>query len=419
MPLLNDRLRLELQRARRPAMQIAFLVGVGAFCAAIILKNQFYDRFWQDKFEFKAAFADVKGVTPGAQRVKIAGVQAGVVSDSKVVDGRPVLTIKLDKDKGPIYKDAKLRLRPLTPLQDMYVTIEDRGTKAAGELGEDDVLAASRTVSPVDISRVLNEFPQATRQRLQTLLDQFGNGLEGRGDDLHQAFVELAPFLQAADRTASIVAERKTQMARLVTNLGRITDALAGRDRRLARLVRTGNSTLAELAQADGQLDATLKEIPPTLTTMRSAFAKLRLAQDDLDPALEDLRPVAAELEDGLQALEQVGRDATPALRALKPALSDLQPLANDLRPTSDALAGAFRQFRPQGERYDRITSQIPPCFDQVGNFFNDTLSVLKFSDAYGAFPRGDDSQDSDTIGMMSQPPTLKRSPTCAKGPQR
>ena len=419
MPLLNDRLRLELTRARKPAMQIAFLVGVGAFCAAIILKNQFYDRFWQDKFEFKAAFADVKGVTPGAQRVKIAGVQAGVVSKSEIRDGVPVLTIKLDADKGPVYRDAKLRLRPLTPLQDMYVTVEDRGTEAAGELGKDDVLPAARTESPVDISRVLNEFPTATRQRLQTLMDQFGNGLEDRGVSLRSAFVELVPFLEAADRTASIVGARKTQMARLVTNLGRITNALAGRDRRLARLVRTGNATLGELSTADRELDATLAAIPPTLTTLRAAFAKLRNAQDDLDPALDDLRPVAAELEDGLQALERVGRDATPALRALRPALADLQPLARDLRPTSGALADAFSALRPQAERYDRITGQIPPCFDQVGNFFNDTLSVLKFSDAYGAFPRGDDTQDSDTFGMMTQPPNLKRSPTCATGPKR
>ncbi len=418
MPLLNDRLRLELQRARKPAMQILFLVGVGAFCATIILKNQFYDRFWQDKFEFQAAFADVKGVTPGVQRVKIAGVQAGVVSKSEVRDGRAVLTIKLDDEYGPIYKDAKLRLRPLTPLQDMYVAIEERGTEKAGELTKDDVLAASRTESPVDISRVLNEFPGATRQRLQTLLDEFGNGLEDRGATLRSAFAELVPFLQAADRTAGVVAGRREQMARLVTNLGKITDALGHRDRRLASLVRTGNGTLAELSKADRELGQTFSEIPPTLSTLRTAFAKLRSAQDDLDPALADLRPVAAELEEGLEALEKVGRDAEPALRSLRPALADLRPLAGDLRPTSEALAAAFDQLRPQAERYDRITSQIPPCFTELGNFFNDTLSVLKFSDAYGAFPRGDDQQDTDTVGPFAPPAGLKRAPTCANGPK-
>ncbi|WP_205696487.1 MlaD family protein [Conexibacter sp. SYSU D00693] len=419
MPLLNDRIKLELSRSRRPAMQVLFLVGVGIFCATILLKNQFYDRFWQEKFEFKASFADVKGVTPGVQRVKIAGVQAGVVSDSEVVDGRPVLTIKLDKDKGPVYKDAKLRLRPLTPLQDMYVTIEDRGTAKAGELSKDDVLPAARTESPVDISRVLNEFPGATRQRLQTLLDEFGNGLEDRGQDLREAFAAAVPFLKAADRTATVVADRRSQMARLVTNLGVITTALGKRDRQLSSLVQNGNSTLAELNKADGELSATLNEIPPTLTTLRSAFAKLRSAQDDLDPALDDLRPVAAELSEGLDALEKLGKDAKPALEGLKPALADLRPFSRSLRPTSDALAAAMAKFRPQGPQYDRITSQIPPCFDQVGNFFNDTLSVLKFYDAYGAFPRGDDSEDLDTVGGVAKPLGHTRSPTCAKGPTK
>ncbi|HYF27352.1 MAG TPA: MlaD family protein [Baekduia sp.] len=419
MPLLNDRIRLELQRARKPAFQIAFLIGVGAFCAAIILKNQFYDRFWQDKFEFKAAFSDVKGVTPGVQRVKIAGVQAGVVSDSKVVDGRPVLTIKIDGDKGPIYKDAKLRLRPLTPLQDMYVQIEDRGTKRAGELGKDDVLSARTTESPVDISRVMNEFPQATRQRLQTLLDQFGNGLEDNGGELRQAFVELVPFLKAADRTASVVAARRSQMARLVTNLKTITTELARKDRQLTGLVNDGNATLGQLGQADDELGRTLAEIPPTLSVLRTSFSRLRAAQEELDPALEELRPVAEQLESGLEGLETLSRDLDPALRALDPALAQLRPLAKDLRPTADALAGAFREFRPQAPRYDRITSQLPPCFYEASNFFHDTLSVLKFSDAYGAFPRGDDSEDADTVGGAIKAIGLRRSPTCAKGPAK
>jgi hypothetical protein len=120
-----------------------------------------------------------------------------------------------------------------------------------------------------------------------------------------------------------------------------------------------------------------------------------------------------------LAALKTFGSDATPALAALKPALRDLKPLAADLKPTSQSLAAAMAALRPQAPQYDRITQQIPPCFDQIGNFFNDTLSVLKFGDAYGTFPRGDDSQDSDTVGSVTQPPALKRSPTCAKGVSR
>jgi virulence factor Mce-like protein len=409
----TDRLKLELRRSRRPAMQYLFLIGVAIFCGTIILKNQFYDRFWQDKFEFKAAFADVKGVTPGVQRVKIAGVQAGVVSKSEIRDGRAVLTIKLDKKYGPIYHDAKLRLRPLTPLQDMYVTIENRGHAASGVIGKQDVLSAARTESPVDISRVLNNFNDSTRTRLQVLLDQFGRGLDDRGASLRAAFGQLVPFLTAAQRTATIVADRRAQTARLVHNLSRLTGALGRRDRAVASLVREGEATLASLASADRELGATIGEIPPTLSVLRSSFATLREAEGELDPAISSLKPVAARLSTGLAALRTFGQDATPALAALRPALHDIKPLAADLRPTSESLAAALGALRPQAPQYDRLTKQIPPCFEQIGNFFNDTLSVLKFEDAYGTYPRGDDSQDADTVGSVTQAFGLKRSPTC------
>jgi virulence factor Mce-like protein len=418
-PRINtDRLKLELSRSKRPAMQYVYLIGVAAFCLVIVLKNQFYNRFWEAKYTFSAQFQDVKGVTPGVQRVKIAGVTVGVVTKATNKDGHAVLKMQLKKEYGPLYKDAKLRLRPLTPLQDMYVNIESRGHKAAGEL-DGATLTAEHTVSPVDISRVLNEFPDATRTRMQILLDQFGRGLRDNGADLKWALGELSPFLQAAQKTSTIVAQRRTQMARLVTNLHKLTDALAARDRELSKLVSTGNSTLGELSGADDQLDATLREIPPTLTVLRTAFTRLRAAEDQLDPALKDLGPVADSLQAGMVALEKFSVDAKPALDALQPAVTRLAPLARDLRPTARSLNTAFAGLREQAPAYDRMTAQLPPCFNVIGNFFNDTLSVLKFSDAYGAYPRGNDSQDADTVGGVTPQaglPNETRSPSCTDG---
>ncbi len=422
MNINTDRLKLELSRSRRPFMQYLFLIGVAVFCLAVVLKNQFYNRFWEEKYTFSAQFADVKGVTPGVQRVKIAGVTVGVVTKATNKDGRAVLTMQLKKKYGPIYRDAKIRLRPLTPLQDMYINIESRGHPAAGKVGEGkDALVAARTVSPVDISRVLNEFPGATRTRMQILLDQFGRGLEDNGAQLKWAFGELSPFLTAAERTTTVVAQRKRQMAHLVTNLNKLTTALAERDKQLTTLVGAGNATLGQLSTADGQLDATLREIPPTLDVLRTAFTRLRAAEDQLDPALQDLTPVADSLEAGMKALERFSTDATPALTALQPAVVRLAPLARDLKPTSVALTSAFTQLRAQAPAYDRLTKQLPPCFSRIGPFFNDTLSVLKFSDASGAYPRGNDSQDADTFGGVAPvgATTQTRVQRCTEGGSR
>ena len=408
----TERLRLELKRARVPALQYLFLIACAAFAASIIFKNQFYERPWVGKREYKVAFDDVKGVTPGVQRVKIAGVTVGVVSASKVGPGnRPVLTLSIEKKYGHLYRDARMRLRPLTPLQDMYVLIESRGHPRAGELKG--TLSAQRTESPVDISRVLNTFDLTTRQRLQGLLVQMDRGLTDNGEQLNRAFAEIAPFLKTAQRTTGALQQRRVQLARLMTNMAGLTTALAQRDRQLQALVHDGNASLKTIASKQAAFSATVAEIPPTLATIRSSFASLRAAETQLDPALRSLGPVAKKLEPGLSGLEDFARQAQPALRSLSPAFRQLRPLADDLRPTARSLATSFAGLRPQAPQFDRITAMAVPCLDKGQKFFTQTLSVIKFYDAYGAWPRGENTSDGDTALGQGQTMNTKRMPSC------
>jgi len=416
MRLNADRLRLELRRARVPALQYLFVVACAAIALGVIFKNQLFDRPWVAKRTVRAQFENVKGVTPGAQRVRIAGVDVGLITDSEIGDdGKPVLTLEVEKKYGPLYKDAKMRLRPLTPLQDLYIDVDDRGTPNAGELGEDDVLAGGRTESPVDISRVLNTFDPDTRARMRQFITEFSAGLgESGGEDLKRGFVQLAPFLHAAERTSRAMGERRTNLARVMHNLAQLTGALAERDQQLTRLVRDGNTTLGTLASAQGPFDATLAELPRTLAVMRSSFAQLRSAEEELDPALRALRPVAEELEGGLEGLAEFSSDARPALSALRAPLRDLAPLVRDLRPTARSTDQAFNRLRPQAPELDRATAELPPCFKQISSFFNNTLSVFKFYDEFGAFPRGNNINDGDSLFHdESATAGLVKAPSC------
>ncbi|WP_320670035.1 MlaD family protein [Patulibacter defluvii] len=418
MKLRSDRLALELKRARVPFLLVLFMIGCALIAGWYMFRQQKVQWFWQDTQDVKVAFDDVKGVQPGQQDVRLAGVSIGLIKDAQVgKDGKAVLTLSLEKKYGDIYKNARMRLRPVTPLQDMYVSIETRGTPSAGKLAGDDVLALQRTASPVDISRVLNTFDPDTRTRLASLLTDMGKGLGDHGDELRRSFVALAPFLQAADRLTGAMADRRREIARVVHNLGQLTAAVNTRDQQLSSLIQQGNGTLAELAQHDSTLSATLAELPPTMTQMRSSFGELRAAEDELDPALRSLRPVAEKLKPGLEALQEVSRDAMPALRALQPAMTQLRPLAEDLQPTSVALKDAFARLAPTTPRLDRATQKIVPCRLAIGKFFQWTLSVLKYYDGGGAYPRGELvlGMPSFTLGK-GKDPVLRRGWTCTQG---
>jgi virulence factor Mce-like protein len=411
----TDRLKLEIRRARVPAVQYLFVLACAIFVAAIIFKNQLYDRPWESKRTYEVQFDDVKGVTPGKQHVRMAGVDVGLVTGSKLgADGKPVLTIKIRKKFGVLYHNAQMRLRPLTPLQDMYVDINSRGTPAAGELRSNQVLKNTQTVSPVDISRVMNTFDGQTQGRLRTLLTEFGRGLTDNGVQLKSAFVQLAPFLKMAQRTTQVLADRRQKMQRVVHNLGALTTALAHRDQQLTGLVRDGNATLASLSSQQRPFNDTLAQLPPTLSSVRSSFAALRSAEDQLDPALVALKPVAQNLRQGMAGLEKFSASATPALRDLRTPLRKLEPLAKQLRPTSTSLEQSFNRLTPQAPQFDDVTRTMVPCLDVMQHFFQDTLSVLKFYDVSGAFPRGSNVTNTDQFGMKGI--GLKRLPSCTEG---
>jgi ABC-type transporter Mla subunit MlaD len=377
----SDRLKLELKRAARPGLLYVLLVIAGLLIGANIVGNLAGTKPWDSYTTYRVAFSDVKGVIPGSTTLRIAGVNVGTITGSELVSGRPVLTLSLQSQYAPLYRDASIRIRPVTPLEDMYVDITSRGHGSAGVLKASAILPATQTASPVAISSVLDAFGADTRARLATLLDQLGAGLSDGGANLRASFEAVAPFLSVADRMSSALAQRRVELASLVHNFAGLSEELATRDTQLSGFVRYADSTLGALARNNAPFGATIQQLPGTLATMSSAFTQLRAAEGAVDPALRSLRPVASALPGGLDALSRFSQDATPALAALRPAVLQLRPLAQVLEPTSQALAGAFTQLRPEAPQLDRMTALAahPACLTYVGQFLNRVISLTKF----------------------------------------
>lgn len=380
--ITGERLFLELRRARVPFVWLLVLFVGGGTASWVILRNISAAKPWEHYVEYRMALPTAKGLLAGRTEARVSGVQgAGTVKAVDLVDGRPVMTLQLKRKYAPLYRDARVRVRPQSPVEDLYVDVVDRGSPRAGVLDAHTILPESQVQTEVEIGRVLGTFPADTRRYLATVIDELSNGLGDRGASLREAFAQLAPFLTDAQRLTVELAERRRNVARLVHNLGGVTDVLGRRDRQLTALVRSGSATLGELARNDGPLAATLKELPPTLTGLRSSFASLRAAEQTLDPTLTALDPVARDLPSGLAALEQFSDRATPALTSLRPAVHDLKPLARALSPTSRSLAGTLRQAQPLTPSVDRITSTVVPCLGDLQSFMGNTLSLLKFGD--------------------------------------
>lgn len=410
--LNRARLGLELRRALLPFLALAALAVVGAIAAASIVRSIGAQTPFGDYYKVRVVIDDAKGVvTPGQQDVRIAGVSVGEIAAADLSHGRAVLTLSIESQYGPLYRDARVRLRPQTPLQDMYLNIEERGSREAGEIPEGGTLSAERATAPVDISRVLNVFDRPTRGRFEAMIDGFGRGLADRGDDLRATFAEITPFLLAAQRMSREVAVRRDATRRLVHSLRVMMDELARRETQVARLVSTGSTTFAELERADDPLDRLLVELPPTIAQLRDTSRTLDGAFGELDPALVALLPTADALDPALVALTALAQAGEPAFRSLRRVTRELLPLAKRTRPLARELERAFRRLGPAAPRLDRTTEAIVPCELALQKFFQSTPSVFKFRDLNASYPRG------EAVAVSNA--ALRASRSCAKGSPR
>jgi ABC-type transporter Mla subunit MlaD len=387
--LTRARVKLELTRAARPATVVVagILLALGIVS---YIGTQVSETLLATTYQVKFAVEDVSGVRDGMNDLRIKGVRAGTITKVEMDGTQPVITAEVDEAYGEIYRNARARLRPNTPLQDMYLDVVDRGTPKAGRAGDDDEpLPADQTDLPVPVADVLNTFQPAVRSRLQSLLDEFGNGLADRGRSLGTAFVQLTPLLRAADRVAVQLARRRPMVKRLIGNTAVLTRSLNERDRELRKLVRGGARALGTLQAGRGDLDSTLRELPDTLSALDSSFAAVRGITGDVDRALVALRPVVERVEPGLRDVRALNSTAAPAVRALQTPIRRLVPLSDALRPLSASLSAAIAALRPQMDTVAKVTRDLASCKKGVQGFFQWDASMVKYGDARGPAPRG------------------------------
>jgi ABC-type transporter Mla subunit MlaD len=413
----TDRLKLELKRALGPFVLLVLLFAAGIAVGADFINDLAGTKPWISYANYRVAFSDAKNVLTNRTELEIAGVRAGAVTGEQVVHGQAVLTLAVESRYAPLYRNAVVRIRPVTPLENMYIDITSRGTPSAGVLRGNEILPASQTISPVEISDVLDTFNGDTRERMATLLDELGAGLYDRGAELRASFEAVAPFLQTAARMSEAMAAQRQDLALLVHHFGGITEALSHRDQQLERFVTSTDSDLAALAHEDAPFSATIAQMPPLVSAMDSSFANLRTTESALDPALQSLEPAAGALSGGLNALRSLSTHAYPALVALRPAVARLVPLARALSPATDAVHRALDQLAPEAPQIDRSTTLIVPCETYIGEFVNRVMSLTKFGDGPHNYAnaRADVQVDFNTLGGLIPDPNWTITPPCFK----
>jgi len=329
------------------------LVLVAGVVAVVILGHQrlvlpgWVPGIGKDFFVIKAEMSTAQAVTPGqGQTVNVAGVQVGEISKVELVNGKAVVTLRMEPRYGRVYKDATVLLRPKTGLKDMVAELEP-GTPRAGRLKEGGVIPVGQTLPDVNLDEILAALDADTRDYLTVLIGAGAEGLRGNGRRLANTIRRFEPSARYGRRVFASLAERRQNIKRVIHNLSLIMDELGGKDDQLAEFVDSSNAVFATLARQDANLRSTLTELPSALDETQRGLGKAKLLADELGPTLQALRPGARALGPTLRQVRPFVRETTPVLRdEVRPFVRVSRPTVRELRPAMRDLAAAAPDLR-------------------------------------------------------------------------
>jgi virulence factor Mce-like protein len=337
-------------------------------------------------YEMKAVFQNSTALQLNSP-VRIAGVDVGKVSKVEALSGDSTLTevtMKIEKKGLPIHRDARLKIRPRIFLEGNFFVDLRPGTPGSPDLPDGGTIGQAQTAAPVQIDQVLGTLKTSARQDLQKLLQGYGDALNGKptaaedatqdpdtqgqtaAESLNQS-LDYAPdaLRQSAIVNEALLGTSPGELARLVKGNQKVAAALVRSEGNLKDLITNFNTTTGALASRQGDLRATLRELPQVLEAANPAFDKLNASFPNIRGFSREILPAVrqtpATITASLPWIAQTRALVRPS--ELGGSIALLQPAVSDLADFTD---GSIK-FLPQADLFNRCAlNNLLPTGDVV-----------------------------------------------------
>ena len=354
----------------------AGLIGIAVIVIALYMA--FVHKYpWQNPYELKAVFANANNLALNSP-VREAGVTVGKVTsvERKPGSSASVVTMAMNDEGLPIHRDATAKIRPRIFLEGNFFVDLQPGSPSSPTISSNDEIPMSQTYSPVQLDQVLSVLQGSARQNAQTLIQGYGNALNGKpkpGEDATadpdvkgmtaaQALNKSLDYAVPALRDLSIVneaflGEQPHDLSKLISATGDVTGELAKHEASLQNLVSNFNTTVAALASQAGNLQTTIRVLPGTLQNADSALLHL-------NNSFPPLRAFSKEILPGVRETPATVNASFPWIAQTRKLMSpaELQGLVKDLRPTVFNLAKSTDESVKLFPQVDLVSK----CFTNV-----------------------------------------------------
>jgi phospholipid/cholesterol/gamma-HCH transport system substrate-binding protein len=347
--------------------------------------------------------------------VQVGGRRVGSVSKISLTDDNQAeITIKVDDDYAPLHEGtmAIVRATSLSGIANRYIALTP-GPNSNPTIPDGGTLAADKTTSIVDLDQLFNTLDPKTRASLQQVIQGSATWYDGRGIEANAATKYFSPAISSTQRLVNELVSNQQTLNAFLRNASRTVGAIAERRDDLANLVSNANTTAAAVADENTAFDQALELLPGTLRKANTTFVNLRATLDDLDPLVAASKPATKDLARFLRELRPLLQDARPTIsdlsalisspgssndltdlltqapaleRAAKPsfahsiaALQQVTPVLTFLRPYTPDFIGWLRDFGQGASNYDANGhfARIQPIFNAYSFTDNPTGGVL------------------------------------------
>lgn len=317
---------------------------------------------------------DVKNLRPAGD-VRIAGVLVGRVVHQET-DGREAsVELQLDKDFAPLHRGATVQIGMKSIIGQSYVAIIDGKGE---EVRSGTVLPGSSVIAPVDVDEVIGTFDTPTRQALHGLLTSLGPttqdsqqsvsqlldgaGMIGRegytaADAIAAQSQDLKALVNEANQVLGALNTGRGQLASMVENAQRLTNATAGQSDELALSVQGLPGLVDAAGSATSVLGGLGKDLSPVAADLDAAAPQLSAALQDLPPITHGLRTLLGPMNSSLGRADQT--------------LSQVPELSRQVSAISPDLATTLRDVNPMVQYLVPYGTDIGSFFGNFGGSFN------------------------------------------------
>jgi virulence factor Mce-like protein len=288
--------------------------------------------------------------------VRMAGVNIGRVKTKDLNKGAVRTTVELEikNEFAPLPANTKAILRQKTLLGETYVELS-QGARAAGKVPDGGTLPPAQVEPTVELDEIYDAFDRPTREAFAQWVKELTAAIKnGRGEDLNDAFGNLAGFAHDGSDLLQVLDEQRTAVRHLVKNTGVVFNAISERQGTLRNLIQTSNEAFAATASRDQALAETFHVFPTFLDESKATLARLQTFAEDTHPLVnafkgpaDDLGPTVRDLGDLAPDLQKLFRNLDPLIEASRVGAPALTKVLVSAKPFFDAAHVFLQELNP------------------------------------------------------------------------